>query len=71
MGRLSPYSAGVLGRLSGDLLEASIAPIGSWTGVIMMFGIGLGLTAGRLVRYVLGLTVDQLMRRLRGNAGKR
>ena len=51
MGELSRYSAGILGRFLGKLLLTSFAPTGSWTIVLVMFGVGLALTADQVMRH--------------------
>ena len=63
MGKLSTYSAGVLGRFSGEFLLASLAPVGSWIVLIVMFGIGLGLTTDRLMLHAWRLLAAGLRRR--------
>ena len=68
MGKLSTYSAGVLGRFTGDLLLSSIAPVGSWTVVLVMFGIGVGLTADRLMLQAWRLIAAGLRRRRESRA---
>ena len=60
---LSDYSAGILGRFFGGLLLSSFAPTGGWMILLVMFGLGLALSADQLFRHAFRLFAETRRRR--------
>ena len=71
MAKLSDYSAGILGRFFGEFLISSFALVGGWTILIVMFGIGLALSADQVMRHALRLLVTLCRRRREARGGLR
>ena len=69
--KLSDYSAGILGQFFGKFLLSSFAPIGGWTIVMVMFGMGLALSADQLFRHAFKLFAVTWRRRHRVRADLR